>query len=230
MALEEVEKMMNDKLEKFRIAEALNKEHSKTLKEKKLHFRGNLDSFSLISLSQKTAERGTSGLKSKPKGEIALEKIVKRLKEIEEKIDRGKSRLTPEKELQAWIIHYALNHKRVLPFGENIQFITSELAITKEKKRIVNDILGFDNEKNLVIIELKSDRLKAELERQIEKFEKVVKEDPIFFERLTYLIMEDKWSGGIKKMIVWPYAKTSPFKKWKHEISEVCYENSYNFQ
>ncbi|MCP3681380.1 MAG: DUF91 domain-containing protein [bacterium] len=221
--------MMVDKLEYFKIATKLNKEREKDLRTKKLHFRGNINSFSLISLDRETPERGISQLKTEKRGNKALdEKIDEILEEIKyaKATDCNKTRITREKELQAWIIDYALNHKKhLLPFGDGIEFLTSELAIKQGKKRVVNDILGIDKHKNLVVIELKSDRNKTTLEKQVNKFSELIKADKSnFFVDLVSLLAGRKWSGNTKGMIVWPNAYTSPLEKWEHGIVEICYE------
>ncbi|MBT9138933.1 MAG: hypothetical protein DDT31_01513 [Syntrophomonadaceae bacterium] len=220
---------MADKLKYFRIAHTLNKDNEEILISKRLHFRGNINSFSLISLDKDTPERGISQLPTEKSGQKALnekiDKILEQFRDIKLN-DPDKTRPTPEKALQAWIIGYALKHERILPFGDDIEFLTSELAIPKGKKKIVNDILGIDGAGDLVVIELKSNRDKTKLEEQVKNFSDVIAPEESLFTELVKLLTERKWSGGIKKMIVWPCPKTkknlSPVK-WKCGITEICY-------
>ncbi|MCK5706661.1 MAG: hypothetical protein KAI43_03330 [Candidatus Aureabacteria bacterium] len=208
-------------LEYFEQAKKLNKEHEDILRERNGHFRGNLKSLSLISLKKNTPECGKSGLNSK-KVDVIL--INKKLDDIEKK---GLGRRTREKELQAWIISYAQNNS-VLPFGNSIRFLTSEFAYGEKDymngEKVVTDILGIDEENNLVVIELKTGRDKTELEKQIKEFCGLIEQKKDLFKELVKLLLEVKWSEGIKKIIVWPYEK-EPRTDWKDkEIIEIRYK------
>lgn len=216
--------MTEDSMEYFRIAQELNKEHEKTLKKKKLHFRGNRESFSLISLDRITPEQGKGGFHDKKKGErFLLEKIDAHLAGNREKIAAGKSRPTREKELQAWIIDYAVNHGYQLPFSSGLIFLTSELAFKEPKK--VNDILAIDQEGTLVVIELKSSRAKRTLEGQVKDFFDIIDREPVFFQKLVELLAPDVvWNGLKRGLIVWPASTNRQLRSdWEHGIVEVCY-------
>ena len=65
--------MNKNDLKYFKIASELNKCYHNDLKNKKLHFRGNLNSFSLISVDKTTAEIGVSNLKSRDKAVFNVE-------------------------------------------------------------------------------------------------------------------------------------------------------------
>jgi len=214
--------MLSDPLKYFTCAKELNDEHHKVLRKEKLHFRGNINSFSLISLDPKTPELGSPPLKSKIKAKKALCDIKTRLKE-------GPMRFTPEKALQAWVIDHALNNDMILPFGEKLTFLTSELALSnvyiksKDKLgKIVNDILAIDDSGVLWVIELKSDRLKKELTKQVDNFISVVDNDVSFFTDLVALLSGKTWEKKVRGMVVWPHAHTSPLD-WDH-IKEICYQ------
>lgn len=89
----------------------------------------------------------------------------------------SKNRGTREKELQAWLIKNAINNKG-LYFDATIQFLTSELTLyyndgEKSNKKITTDILGIDQQQNLVIIELKSLREKKGWSRKLMNLKKL---------------------------------------------------------
>jgi hypothetical protein len=64
---------------------------------------------------------------------------------------------TPEKYLQARIIYEAICNNGILPFKNNLLFLTSELVfankeeykLSKPKRDIRNDILAIDGDNNL---------------------------------------------------------------------------------
>jgi hypothetical protein len=226
--------MTEDLMTFFKIAHELNNECKDKLKEKKLHFRGNVSSFSLISLDCETPEQGESGFKGKDAKEKARkflhEKIDSLLASKLQKIKNRESRITREKELQAWIINYAINHEYQLPFSDGLTFLTSELAFTKPEK-IVNDILALDRDGTLVVIELKSSRDKTTLEGQVERFFKKIDCNPAFFKELVKVLAPEKeWNSQIRGMVVWPDSKVwpnehgQPRTDWKHGIEEVRYK------
>lgn len=216
--------MAEDSMKYFRIAKELNEECLKDLKAKKLHFRGNVGSFSLISLDRKTPEQGKGGFSDKEQGRNFLAKgFDSLLASKKDKIDLGQSRPTREKELQAWIIDYAINHNYRLPFSNGLTFLTSELAF-HESRKIVNDILALDQEGCLVVIELKSSRHKKTLEGQVENFCKVIDSKQDFFRELVALLAPGKaWNWRLRKMIVWPDANERPRDDWEEGIEEIRY-------
>jgi RecB family endonuclease NucS len=222
--------MAEDSMKHLRIAQELNKECEEMLKGKKLHFRGNNGSFSLISLDRKTPEQGKGGFKDKEQGKRFLhEGIDLLLASKTEKIEAGNSRPTREKELQAWIIDYAINHEYRLPFSEGLTFLTSELAFNNPK--IVNDILALDQNGSLVVIELKSSRDKTTLEGQVKRFFDKIDGDRPFFHNLVKLLVPEKdWNEQKRGMIVWPDSKVwpnehgQPRTDWDHGIKEFRYK------
>ncbi len=209
----------------FKIARKLNQDFHEELKNGKLHFRGNLNSLSLISIDKITAEKGISNIKNE---EDAI-KLLKSGLDILPPI-----RTTPEKELQAWIINSAITNNWKLPFGDNITYLTSEIALTIKSKKIVNDILAIDNVGNLCIIELKSKRDNKVKEQTI-NFEKIVKENEDFFKNLISLISDRKWSGRTRKISVWPKAKGIVRTNKYSDVEEINYvfdriTNKYSFE
>ncbi|MEZ4600145.1 MAG: hypothetical protein R2940_10210 [Syntrophotaleaceae bacterium] len=217
--------MAEDTMKYFRMAKELNEECKDRLNANKLHFRGNVGSFSLISLAKDTPEQGKGGFTSKEQGRRFLhEKIDPLLSDKKEKIEAGGSRKTREKELQAWIIDYAINHKHQLPFFDGLTFLTSELAF-QERGKIVNDILAIDYAGRLVVIELKSSRHKKTLEGQVEAFCEVIESKQHFFNQLVSLLAPEKvWNGQVRKMIVWPDVNGITRKDWHGGIEEVRYK------
>ncbi len=223
--------MAEELLKYFKNAKNLNEEFQAELKTKKLHFRGNLGSFSLISLDRKTPEQGKGGFKEESQGREFLPKIEIHLSDKLGKIERGELRTRPtrEKELQAWIINYAINNGYNLPFSSGLKFLTSELAFQKSEKKIVNDILAIDQEGTLVVVELKSVRDKKELERQVDDFCMIIADKKAFFKELVvFLAPERPWNGKVRKMIVWPDANNKTRADWENKdgvhIEEVRYK------
>ncbi len=219
--------MKDDLLKYFRIAKTLNVKHEEALLQRKWHFRGNCNSYSLISLNSDTPELGLSRMKAvNPDFENTL------IKKMNVELISGPGRKTPEKVLQAWIINSALNNKGILPFGENLTLITSELAIMNddkgfsEKKKIVNDILAIDDAGTLWVVELKSARAQTELKKQVDLFMRLIDKKKCFFTGLVKLLHEENYNrvGG---MIVWPYAK-APRDDWG-DIVEVRYKPHFKF-
>jgi len=212
--------MYEKKLQFFTIAKKLNDEHKEKLQKKKAHFRGNLGSYSLVSLDANTPELGVSGFKKSVDIKAAFKELDKELKKP--------GRPTPEKELQAEIIRAAYSNNNILPFGGEIRFLTSELAWPeKNGEKIVNDILGINRNNDLVIIELKSKRLLTELCKQVNVFFKVI-QDPNnrgLFRELVRLLSGKEWSGDVVKMIVCPCKKKLSAARWSDKgIIEICYQ------
>lgn len=216
--------------EYFELAKKLNEEEG--LRQDKLHFRGNFGSCSLISLNPETPEEGLCGIKTPEAAEKALKKISAVLQEKTLKKKRGESRSTPEKELQAWIIESALENDYWLPFEKhvgNIKFVTSELVLTlnegicervntdlglSEQNRfdqtdIRNDILGIDEDNNLIVIELKPKRALNELCKQVNIFSSLLLQSEYrdAVSKVVKIMTGQDWTAGkVRKGIVWPSA------------------------
>ena len=220
--------MLDEELKYFKLAKELNDEHHDLLVEKKLHFRGNKNSVSLISLAKETAEKGVPNIKEKEKAKSILHNQI---------ILEEPKRDTPEKVLQAWIILDAMRNKGKLPFKENLTFITSELVfrnkeeyqLSKPNRDIRNDILAIDNDNNLCIIELKYSRVN-EVKKQTIEFEKVVRNETEFFHQLVLLYTNQKWNGSIRKIAVWPNTTGKARLQEYSDVEEVNYsQNDSNF-
>lgn len=215
--------MVEDGMKYFKIAKELNEECEKDLKTKKLHFRGSIGSFSLISLDRATPEQGKGDFTNKDQGRSFLKNgIVSLLESKKATIKPGR-----EKELQAWIINYAINNNHQLPFSQNLTFLTSELAFQKCGKKVVNDILAIDADGSLVVIELKDKRLQTKLKKQVNEFKQVIFENQQFFQELTVLLDKGAWNGNVRKMVVWPDANGRSRNDWKYDddvIEEIRYK------
>ena len=203
-------------LEYFEKAVKWNQKYYQELKDKKFHCRGNLKSVSLISLNKETPEKGFSNIKS----ENILKNRLARVDEI-----KKPKRATGEKLLQARIIYEALyKNNHYLPFGNKIKFVTSELALQNSENKIINDILGFSDDGELYIIELKSLRYKTELENQVNNFENFVLSNiELFYNILNIYGCEwDKNINKIKKAVVWN--KLNNKKVFSKDIIEFVYD------
>lgn len=222
---------MEEKLKYFKLAKELNEIYKEDLFKVPMYFhgkqihvsmhcRGNMKGMSFVSLNPNIPEIGYSGIKTEEKFRTLIDAL-----ESNKKVLEAPKRNTPEKLLQATIIDKALRQQtHILPFGDNIQFITSELVMYNSlNKKIVNDILGFSPNKELYIIELKSFRLLTELQKQVNDFEDIVKKQADFFYDLLkiYGLEWDKCS--IKKAIVWPKCH-SKNKVFKNDVTEFTYE------
>lgn len=204
----------------FKLANELNETYKKKLLTLSMHCRGNMQGISLVSLNPDTPEKGYSSITTKEK----FNKLVDALASDKLALEFPK-RNTPEKLLQATIIDKAMKHpSHLLPFGDNIQFITSELVMyNRANQKTVNDILGFSQNKELYIIELKSERLLTELQKQVNDFEDIVKEQADFFYDLLKIYGLEWDRCSIKKAIVWPKCH-SRNKVFKNDVAEFTYE------
>jgi len=213
-------------LKYIKIAHELNTELAGKLAAQEFHFRGNLNSFSLISLSKGTPEMGYSGLQTKETGKKRFNEAIHLEGFKPRTLTNGKKGKNPEKELQAWIIKHALSNDLKLPFDPSIKFLCSELSLKmKDGKRAVNDVLGIDVSGNLVIIELKTDRHKKRLTEQVNNFEEAIVLNEEFFKKLVKVFLpSEEWSGKIKKIVIWPALDSGKMISWKDGIREITYK------
>ena len=224
----------NMNLEYFKLAQCLNEKFKSILLNENVHFRPSPGSISLISVSPETPELGVNcnAIKNASKEELP-DCIGHYIGKIQEKKKPG--RVTPEKELQAWLINSALRNNYSLPFDPEIRFITSELAIVnKDKIKVVTDILGYCEKTNqLCVIELKSDRLLKRLIDQVSNFEKVISDNQEFFTDLLSIhgfASKMGYSVNIRKIVIWKYKDVPPKKELKNAgIEEFVYKEKYTF-
>ncbi len=205
-----------EELKYITIAHKLNSENHSLLLKNKLHFRGNVKSMSLISLAKENPEIGLSNIKTE---ETALLKLAK---VISGEIVFEKNRDTREKELQAWVIHDALTKNKKLYFDNQLEFITSELALYENKNRIVNDILAIDDKGNLVVVELKSTRDKQRIELQVANFINIINKNKTFFFKLVETIANKQWNGNTNGIVVWNDSREMK-RVINKDYREICY-------
>lgn len=214
---------MSEQLRYFILAGELNYRFRKKLTY--AHFRGSIGSLTLVSLTKDKPQLGVQiGADKNLDSSYWTEDLIDGyLRQLERKNNPG--RPTPEKMIQSAIIQSAFSNNLYLPFKKNkVLYFTNELAMGK-----VCDILGLGEDGSLYIIELKSKRHKTELEEQVLAFEKITKDNREFFVQLILELTGRQWNGEVTKMIVWPYASTSPLNygsnPWKpKDIIEVCYQ------
>ncbi len=216
--------LQKDSLHYFRIAKQLNEKHHDRLVLNKLHFRGSLNSFSLISVSPEFPEIGVGNLETYKIGEEILEKILENTIVLD-----APKRPIPEKEIQAWVIDYSLNNHRKLPYPlADYIFLTSEFAYMTigNIKGPVCDILALDNNNRLAIIEIKSERVNEVKQQAINFEKKVVERDVCLFHALIGLLGGAGiiWNGEIRKIAIWPAAKGRERKREHLEVDEISYE------
>ncbi len=209
-------------LKYFQQAQLLEEEFGALLLAHEMYLRANKGSLALISVSKETPELGISFKGSMPFTAAQLEASIQAVQKKEKP-----GRKTPEKVLQAWMIRTAQRQNHCLPFPKDIRFITSELAMDIDGKRIVSDILGFDLVQQCwVVLELKSDRAYKRLKEQVNNFVSIIEneENKEFFEGLLAL-HGYKAVNPPMKAIIWPNGATSPYPKWKADgIVEYVYE------
>lgn len=198
------------------LAHRLNTEYQDRMFRAGLHFRGNLGSLALVSLHKNTPELGYSGIRTKRK---ALELLDR----FEQNTLAAPRRPTREKELQAWLIRNALANDHRLFFDGRLRFITSELALKEDGKRVVNDMLALDEQDGLVIIELKSSRDKTRIEAQVEAFMRIIDQNRAFFHALTRTLTGREWSGATSGLVVWNAGKGAG-RKISAGYREFCYD------
>jgi hypothetical protein len=100
------------------------------------------------------------------------------------------------------------------------------LALQNGDGKIVNDILGFSDNGELYIIELKSLRHKKELENQVDNFKKFIENNIELFYKIL-IIHGFEWDRDIEKIqkaIVWN--KLHNQKVFGEEIIEFVYDKT----
>ncbi len=218
--------------EYFKLAKLFNDNHKDLLLKESVHFRGSINSISLISVSELSPELGIKcNAKSYRSAGNPEEQILNDIIKIKSTPHRS----TPEKVLQSWIIRQALNDHDRMPFDKDIRFITSELAILNiEGTKLVCDILGYNSAENRIcVIELKTKRDQSVLIKQVNEYEKVIIENPDFFSEILtlYSYPGSCLQNNVKKITIWPHNENSPKSEFvKENITEVTYQNHCTFK
>lgn len=209
----------------LKLAFNLEKKFSDILMVNEVHFRGNLNSISFISISHEKPELGVKCNLHRKWDEEIIQNYINRIK-----AKPVPQRPTPEKLLQSWIIRKSRENNNFFTFDNSIRFITSELAIVDDiKGKIVPDILGFDTEKNrLVIIEIKSKRNLGRLIEQVKNFENIIYKNLYFFNELLELFGYQIKNEPLK-VIIWPKPKKMSLSDLgSRNIIEYIYETKNN--
>jgi hypothetical protein len=223
-------------LDFFKSAYCLNETYKDILNKNKVRFRGNCNSLSFISTSNCKPQIGLSDV-SNPNGILTnctlnekSDAINQRISELIQRIEDMEvpGRNTPEKELQSHIISYSMNNDYSLPFCKSLKFISDEFIPPTNENTHPRDILGYcEKTKQLCAIELKAARNETELINQVNAFESELREESNFkfvVELAEIHGFKIENSLKIKKIIVWPFDRTSPKAAFKNsEITEICF-------
>jgi len=173
-----------------------------------VHFRPGVDGISMISLLSHSPQMGLSKIPNiktfKTKFDDLFERHCRQVAPI---------RLTPEKELQSYLIALAYRHpQRLLPFDSlDLMFVTDEIPVYMDKKdkKVVCDILAISKKKNgyaPVLVELKSSREKKRLIEQVSDYAPVIDANIEKYSNLFSALLGKRIElvGPCEKWIVWP--------------------------
>ncbi|MEI6949806.1 hypothetical protein V9K67_21645 [Paraflavisolibacter sp. H34] len=213
--------MTADPFQNFRLVKRLNDTYRHQLAGHPARFRASLGSISFVSHHPHTSQLGFkcryNELLQDP---VDMEAYLNRLCNM-----KPPGRPTPEKDLQSWILQYALRQGG-LPFDPDIMLFTDEFAREDATGKLVADILGFNSRTGtLVVIELKTVRALRELTRQLDGCAAWMEGDRDFY-RALLLTHSFSWEAPyrIEKVAVWPSAGTSCPKRFPAGIREFCYQ------
>lgn len=170
-----------------------------------VHFRPTSKGVTLISLHPDRPQLG-KGFKN----------VMILKKKFEEKfqmhcVDRAPKRRTPEKRLQSFLIANAYcNARRLINLerdsdGAELFFVTDELSLPFASTKIVCDIIALQRDQP-VVIELKTQRQKKQLVKQVTDYATLVEEHRELFGQLFSVILKRKivLRRPCQRWIVWP--------------------------
>jgi hypothetical protein len=182
----------------------------------RVHFRPTSKGFTMVGLLHDRPQRGVSlgRIESVKTGE-AFEAMFNKHCEA---IPQG--RPTPEKALQSYLIRGALsNARRLASISEatrktnhsaELVFVTDEFSLPLgEKKKTTCDLLALRRDggrSTPVLIELKSNRAKKDLKKQVERYAELIDKHARRFEKLYSAVLGEsvQFDGPPEKWIVWP--------------------------
>jgi len=179
----------------------------------KVHFRPTSSGITMVGLLSDRPQRGKGGYTANR----LLKNFEMDFKSCCEDITQG--RVTPEKQLQSFLISDAYLHSRKMVtlqgsrFKEDsvtrLFFVTDEIPILTEKGKQVCDILALRSEENClvpVLIELKSSRLMQKLVSQLEEYSNAISKYIPKVEKLYTAILgrNISFSGPPEKWLIWP--------------------------
>ena len=182
------------------------------LQKGEVHFRPTSNGVTMVGLHSDYPQRGHSGYDAAKLRAIFADEYPKRCLEIEQ------GRVTPEKQLQSYLIGNAYSHNRrmaaiqdAMPADDetNLYFVTDEISVATERGKVVCDILAIDRRPDgiaPVLMELKSERAMTRLIEQVENYSNVLKTYSEQYEALFAALLgeEIKFSRPLSRWIVWP--------------------------
>ena len=127
-------------------------------------------------------------------------------------VQRTVNKPAPEKQLQSYLIANAYRNDRKFSElvreneNEELVFVTDELRLPTEGDDVICDILALQGDQP-VVIELKSERRKEELVKQVTKYSSVVESHLQSFSDLYSVILQRRVSlqNPCRRLIVWPH-------------------------
>jgi len=174
-----------------------------------VHFRPSSNGISIIGLLPTAPQRGKSNFRDFDGINNDFENMFAK------HCTEPPKRVTPEKELQSYLISESYKNKRMIkPLNDtqkhldNLTFITDEIALPAQSNKIVCDLLAL-RMTNLdcipVVIELKSKRDRRII-NQVNNYSMIVNDHKDKFEMLFSEILgkEIKFTSACDKWIVWP--------------------------
>ncbi len=184
-----------------------------------VHFRPSSTGVAMIGLTAKRPQRGRSGFTN-------LKNVYNNFNELLRKhcVDIHQGKATPEKALQSFLIMRSKRNyfeRWIGPLNEasektqspaRLRFVTDEIAVPGDKRRIVCDLLAMRETKDggrvPVVIELKSARHMKRLIQQVTDYATLVDTHADLYARLFETILHDDttFTGPCEKWIVWPQA------------------------
>lgn len=194
-----------------------------------VHFRPGAGGIAMVGLRPESPQRGRSGITD-------IEKFVENFDDEFQKycVDNPPDRPTPEKVLQSHLIREAYSNGRRMAFSRNkmaplnttvenadtqveLIFVTDEIRLPvqgddKEEKDKVCDILALRLSSAghvPVVIELKTERNKAELIKQVKEFSRLIDTHADLFGELYGALLGDHiaFARPCERWVVWPAAK-----------------------
>lgn len=227
---------MDHRFQFFTLAKLLNETYYDLLIQFPARFRGSLHSVSLISLHGDQPQLGFTCNYAKLENHSPelIEHLLERLS-IEK--EGGPKRPTPEKRVQSCLIYKSMLLKWRLPFDPDLCFFTDEFAkkagesVTIDvadllrKKKSVADVFAFNTATNaLVLIELKAERVKSELEGQLCDAAATVRADvPFYADLLAAHGFNWEEPYRIEKVGIWPFVESTRKQYLGKGIKEVGY-------
>lgn len=179
-----------------------------------VHFRPASNGITMVSLHAERPQRGKSGYQAERLSANFEAEFSKYCVEIEQ------GRPTPEKRLQSYLIANAYRNGRhmqalqacLAPTEDTaLYFVTDEIALWSEDKRVVCDLLAINQRPDgiaPVLIELKSERHMTRLVEQLDSYTALLWHHRANFEQIFSALLgrEIRFKFPPEKWLVWPSA------------------------